>query len=1103
MLTVITAPHGGGKTRHITELLRASVENGLKPIFIVPEQFHFETEYRLYKELGASKIGSVNVTSFTKLSKEILSFFKQTKPYAYDIVKEVIMQKTLQALDLQFYNNKFLSKTSARLISVIADFQKQGITAAEIEDTAKQLGENRLAKRLLELSKIYSEYSQSVTESLNDRLDDTRNAAVLTGKSDYFKDTQIFLDGFDGFSGSQLMLIREMIKQASVAITLSNADSKEYLYTTRLLERLEGDCKKNNVAFKKEPLVNNSVTVCRKPKQTELYTAPDVYSECDFVAASIRRLITEENYRLSDIAVLTANGSTRLALSSAFNIYDIKGFTDIPEPIIEKPLVRFILTVLKAVMLEPDGIMEYIKSGFVRIRPSLGDSHAKSKMKLVNIKENKIQSPSFKARSIRLPRESINRLENAQNTWQLKKNDWENPFPKENRQLNELEPLRKEIIGQLSELRKRLVNTTGNKITEALADFLIYKMEIPRTVFSIVNKRSTEFKSGYQIDRELNSEYRQLWEMVISIFESMYQALGNYEISSGNYAEILASVFSKSEIARPPQVIDAVTVGDVERTRVDNIKVIFIIGVNQNIFPPKSSQALREFVSTEVETLFKAGLEITDDQKGRYYKERYIAHKALMAASERLYITAPLYSEAWKPLEISAVFRELMKSDNLFIKRTQDLPLSFWMSTEKAAILTAARVVGDKAKRSIALSVVDKEYGDKLTELYRMRFKTDSYMHKLQKSYAERLLKTRRLSPSAIAGFNNCRFKYFCEKGLRLGRLENENDTDLTPIQRGNLIHHCLEEVLKRYPDEDFMQLSEAKMHELISDEVNLYVNSELMKSLPRSKRQWEIIKSYIPDIVKLLLHAQSDMAVSRFRPYKFEEHLKLRIGDFCISGTTDRIDILTDGDDRYLKIIDYKTGVNNFRFPELYYGQGWQALIYMKAVLDKEPDLIPTGAVYQSEGVTMLSGKSHLPDNTSMTPENQLKDANWQDSHRIRGVEIAAENYPAGINDFEAIKKLYAEKTGTKSHYVDTTRLTKTEYDFLIKYLGVILKTQLNKLSTGDIAAIPLSDGNNTACRYCDFSSVCMNAGKREVIEVDSEAINDVLSGKVVTNVK
>ena len=65
----------------------------------------------------------------------------------------------------------------------------------------------------------------------------------------------------------------------------------------------------------------------------------------------------------------------------------------------------------------------------------------------------------------------------------------------------------------------------------------------------------------------------------------MYALLGSEKVGIKEFNKILASGFQELKIGLIPQTNDCVVIGDIERTRLDNIKVMFFVGINDGNVP--------------------------------------------------------------------------------------------------------------------------------------------------------------------------------------------------------------------------------------------------------------------------------------------------------------------------------------------------------------------------------------------------------------------------------------------------------------------------------------------------------------------------------------
>ena len=125
----------------------------------------------------------------------------------------------------------------------------------------------------------------------------------------------------------------------------------------------------------------------------------------------------------------------------------------------------------------------------------------------------------------------------------------------------------------------------------------------------IVRARIQEKLAGYEnyFRREGNPdrarEYAQIYRQVCELLEQVEGLLSGEEMSLQEFADILDAGFGEIEIGIIPGSVDKVVVGDMERTRLKQVKVLFFLGVNDGNIPRNSqkggiiSDIDREFLS--------------------------------------------------------------------------------------------------------------------------------------------------------------------------------------------------------------------------------------------------------------------------------------------------------------------------------------------------------------------------------------------------------------------------------------------------------------------------------------------------------------------------
>ena len=154
--------------------------------------------------------------------------------------------------------------------------------------------------------------------------------ANLLDENRYFAGKTVFLDSFNGFTPQQLPLLRKIISQANetvVSLCLDKNDSGDgSVYSTmkRTADSLRRMAKESGVkvlpditpdgfwrykndemkCVAKYSFAAESYTYEGEAHNVLTATLRDIYEECDYVAANIRRLTREKGIRYREIAVI-------------------------------------------------------------------------------------------------------------------------------------------------------------------------------------------------------------------------------------------------------------------------------------------------------------------------------------------------------------------------------------------------------------------------------------------------------------------------------------------------------------------------------------------------------------------------------------------------------------------------------------------------------------------------------------------------------------------------------------------------------------------------------------------------------------------------------
>lgn len=1045
MLEIIYGEAGTGKSTLLYKKINEEAEKGKKVFLFVPDQFGFEAEKIIYKTVNPPYGMNVTVTMFSHTARKILSVYGETKAYANDVVKAMLMKRVLSSLladeRISYYRKQLKNPAFPRImLDIISQLRNGGLTPSlfrsRISDYSEGFSEILLNK-LNDICEIYTEYDALLTASFDDRLDDVRRASELICGSDYFDNTVCFFDCFDEFSGSQLDFIKSLMMKAEKTVFTATTDKipseKQHFWgTSRLIEKLMA------MSEEKAELIYLGEKY-RKCESCEIVRARDMWQESDWICSRIHSLL-DEGYRCREIAVLTPDKAYGQILESAMKKYEIPCFIDIPELLINKAIVRFAISSLQALSFETDDILRFVKSGFLRLRDGKTIS---------NIMTDK--------------------LEQLCRVYDIRKKDWLKPFPEKADKSGKLEEIRQDIINPLKKLKKAFENADGAEMTEALCEFLCKDMEIGRSIYSLyLNERDADGK--VIVDKKKQDEYSAVWEDVVEIFESAHEALKGARLTSEEYTEILTDIFASAEIAKPPQVLDAVTVGDVSRSRFVKVRAVFICGVNQGIFP-RPSTVSGNFTGNETEQLALSGITIGGDRVSRSSAEVFKLYRCTNLPEEKLFITYPLLNNKFSELLPSPYIEKIRNDFSAELMGADDYGAEFYCRTEKASKRYLAKIYSDYSKKE-ERKAVSKAIGENTyTEFLESASTEKSERHIITGELVKKLMVKETYSPTVIENINNCRFNYFCSEGLGLSK---ENKREVNPLLSGNVVHHCLEKLLSDYKNDrdGFVALSDDDITKHVNKSIKGYLTDMLLEGFGSSKRFSYQVERLSSLAVPAAISVRDNIKCGSFTPAELERKLCFKFGNITIKGKCDRYDISEENGEKYLRIVDYKRGKNKVPLEGIYNGENLQMFLYLFGLCE-ELNAKPSSVMYQPVGA-MKKETSKGTDTTADSEDAIRKNA---DSHKANGIII---NGSPDETEEEKINDYYTETYGKKYRgYSTSSVISEDNYESLKEYCKAYVNAVVLEAENGMISACPR---NEVKCSYCDYRLFCgHDAGKED----------------------
>ena len=1046
MLKLICGEAGTGKSTLLREQLKNAAVSGKKTVYLVPDQFSFEAEKLIYKCVPHEFSRNCRVTVFSREAQRILHLYGETKEYADDIAKRVVIRLALEEAsssgELEYYRGQVQKQGFPEFaLGMISDMRGAGMSPSALramvasDDTMS----GTLTRKLNDISVIYSAYDNILTQNFDDRLDDIRRASEIILETDIFDSTEVFIDEFDNFSGAQQGFIRTLLDKAenvTIALTCDYPARKERRFEAvcRLIDRIAGD----------EPAeVTTCGTIYRRPEKLRVIEARDRWQECDWICAEIRAL-TDKGVRCREIAVIAPDiGSTRI-LDSSLRRYEIPAFVDIPEPLMTRSFVRFCIYTLKALSFRTEDILRYIKSGFVR----------GADRKLIT-------------------NELIDLLEMLCRQYDLRRRDWLAPFPAGLDELgllrgrgvsrDELETARKSITDPLISLKKALDEADGAEMTKLLCDFICNTMDVRNALYGkCVIKHSENGRPIY--DPRLLDEYSGLWDDTMTVFESAFKALRGHKISIDEFTRILSDVFTVTTIAKPPQTLDAVTVGDTSRSRFNGVKHLFICGFSRGIMPPPAKVS-EVFTPSESEQLTRLGVPVVSDRLSRYSQELFTVYRCVNIPSESLYITYPIMKENGSILEPSPDIAEIKEAYGAAVEGADNFGAEHYCRTESSAKRYLAHIYRDPSRipeRKALMNAVPAWYALMLRSA--SGEKPDHDRHLLPAEKASKLLTLNSWSPSAINAVNRCKFAFFCKYGLGL---PDEQERSIDAVLVGNVIHFCLQRLLADNLNrrDEFLALTDAQISEHVAGSVKLYEQTAFFGGFGGSERFSYQLNRLGRYAVKSASRIRDELMMSGFYPEALEKRLSFPFGGITVSGVCDRIDSMTADGKKYIRVIDYKRSARDFSLDDIYRGENIQTLLYMFGICGSDSSAKPSSVVYMPVG-KMDYERSDGGDTEKKTRDSLQK---YIASHSSSGFYLSDSPEREELQKLDsALTVRFGKKRGG---YISETEITPEVYKAVEAYCRSYLGSKLSEPASGMVSACP---SDSRSCEYCSYSLFC-----------------------------
>ena len=1095
---------GAGKSSRLhEEIVRRSMEEPETNFFvIVPDQFSMQTQMDLVKAHPRKGIMNIDVLSFGRLSHRILEEVgADGRMVLDDTGKSLVLRKVAENIQEEMpVIGSNLRKIGYihEVKSVISEFMQYGIGEKELVQIAEYAQKRgALYHKLKDLEILYKSFLTYIHEKYITTEETLDLLCDVLPKSKLIRGSVIAFDGFTGFTPIQNRLIQRLMalsKEVIVTVTMDAAqnpyvlDGEQKLFylskkTVADLRKLavEAEVKLAKDIFLKEdilPRFKENEEMRHLEKYLFRYPAK-VYKkentslhlletsspgeEVRQVCIKIRQLIRQQGYCYRDFAIVTGNLEAYAGhMETEASKFEIPVFMDKTRGILLNPFIEYIRSALKIVMenFSYQSVFHYLRSGLAGF-----------------------------------DREETDRLENYVIACGIKgKTRWMNLFTRKDEregaeeELARFNAMREKFIGQIGPLIGK-ANTAGERV-RALYQFITdNKVQEKLAAYEKMFERRNEAARA--------KEYGQIYRLVMDLLDQIESLLSQEKMTIKEFADILDAGFGEIEVGTIPQNVDRVVVGDIERTRLKEIKVLFFIGINDGNIPKNAGMG-GIISDIDREFLQESPYALAPTPRQQMYIQRLYLYMNMTKPSEQLYLSYCKVNSEGKSIRPAYLIDTVSKLfPCLHIEKPELSGMERRMETRRAGLdyltdmlreYAAGRLTEEEKKQFITVYRTyreDEAYRERIDTLAEAAF--TYYREKvLGKNIANALYGNLLLSSvSRLETYAACAYAHFLQYGLSLDERE---EYSFEAVDMGNVFHGVLELFSGTLQEKGYtwFDFGEEAAEEMLLQAMEGYAASYGNTVLYSTARNEYAIERMHRILKRTVMTLQYQLKKGSFLPENFEmsfmmaenlEAVNIALSEkekIKLRGRIDRIDTYEDEEHVYVKVIDYKSGNRKFNLAALYYGLQLQLVVYMNAAVEMEKkkhpekEVVPAALLYYHVADPMVKAEEEV------TPEQ----INGKLLKELRMTGVVTENDKiVSLLDGEFAEKsdvVPVERKKDGSYSAKSSVIKAEDMKEISDYVNKKIKQIGTDILRGKIEINPCEQSGGTSCDYCVYKNVC-----------------------------
>lgn len=1098
-LQFITGNSGSGKSTWLYEqVIAEAAEYPQKNfLYLVPEQFTMQTQKEFIDRHPSHSILNIDVLSFERLAYRVfdelgmMDFVVLEETGKNLVLRSAALKKegSLSVLGAGIRKTGYISEIKS-LISELTQYHVSPEDLESVRDGLEQ--KNALWYKLGDILTLYRGFQDFLEGKYvtSDEIVTLLTKAACESKM--LKGSVVVLDNYTGFTPVQNEFLEELLVLAERVQAALTTDDREPLYGRADVQELFYLSKKTyqslceiakrqgveilepvvmgngrNRRYQNAPAIfhleqnlfrRNPAKYGENPAEIQICSLFQPKNELRYVAGEIRRLVSGHGYRFIDIAVVTGDVPSYASYAEEiFAQYEIPLFIDQKKNILFHPVTELVRAVLEMETSDYsyESVMRFLKSGLSGIDTDTAD-----------LMENYLLAFGIRG-------------------WKRFQNSWVRPAVwLEEAELALLNEAREQLAACFEPFHKIFHNKKSSvrELTAAL-----YELLVTLHIEEQLREQKEQFEAEGMLAQAKENE--QIYGIVMELFDKIAELLGDGQIPVKEYAQILEAGFEASKVGIIPPGYDRVLFGDIERTRLEHIKVLFFIGVNDGIIPKNEagSGILSEY---EREKLARFDLMLSPTAREKAFIQKFYLYLNLTKPSDRLYLTCSQTGQDGETRRRSYVIGTVLK---MFPHLRVTVPKEDTLVTPESSLQYFLDGLKDAErgeesgewKALYAWYMRHEAWAGAVSGYIRAAF----YSHKdtrlgaqLCRSLYGKVLEN---SVTRLERFAGCAFAHFLQYGLKLAKRQMN---EFEPVDFGNILHSALEEFAKRMhkAGDDWFHITQQNQRQYAKEAIELAIAQCSNTALAEGERNIYLVRRMEKVLNRTVEVLGRQIRSGSFVPENYEvafeyvnrlDAIQFTLGEeekMRLRGRIDRMDVWEREKEVYVRVIDYKSGSTSFQLVSLYHGLQLQLVVYLNAAMElmraKHPDkeVKPAGIFYYHIDDPVLE----LDEEES---EEEIREQIFAKLKLDGYVSSDPEVYRAMDHQMDAASKILPVTENKDGSLRKNSKAASGEQFAVISdYVNRKISELGRRMIQGEISVNPYELDGSTPCGYCPYQSVC-----------------------------